>query len=327
MNRLCRLVPTFLLATLLATTGCDKQGADKQAPDKAPDKSAKGGEAGSGKGGGKGGKGGRREAGPAVVRVETAVLKTLPAAISVVEQLTGKMQAEVYAKVVGRLSQLGPREGEAVRAGQVLFKVDRADPGESFLSTPVVSPISGWIGRWYATSLGEQVTTTAPVVSVVDDEVLRATVDLPTREWLLVNKDTAVSINVAGEDRQAKVVTVSRAGDASSGRGGVTVEVANPGRTWRSGMVARITLGLEPKPRIVIPTSGLTITDQGAFIYIVRDDKAARTPVDFTLIDADSVEITSGLKDGDQVVVAGTNMLSDQAAVRIVNAAEPPKGG
>lgn len=310
---------SLLLTSWLVLPACTKQATD------AP-------RAGDVKGGaGKGRGGGRRDSGPAAVRVETAQMKVLPAAISVVEPLVGKQQAEVFSKVVGRLSLIGPEEGQAVKAGDVLFKVDRADPGESFLSTPVVSPISGWVGRWYANSLGEQVTTSAAVVSVVDDEVLRATVDLPTREWLLVDKDTAVTVVVAGEERAGKVVTVSRAGDSASGRGGVAIEVPNPKRSWRAGMVARIRLGLEPKPRIVVPSSALTITDQGAFVYVVRGEKVARTTVRFLLIDADSVEITEGLKDGDQVVVAGTNMLSDDAAVRIVTddvgGAAPPRGG
>lgn len=269
-----------------------------------------------GKGGGKGGKGGKGGGGPTAVRLETAEIKTLPQDLQVIATLSGRAQADVFAKVVGRLSELGPAEGTAVKAGQVLFRVDRSDPGESFLSTPVVSPISGWIGRWYVTSLGEQITTTVPVVTVVDDEQLRAMADLPTREWLLVNKETPVAVTVGGEERAGQILTVARSGDAASGRGSVTIEVQNPGRTWRSGMVAKIKLGLEPKPRIVISSQALIITDRGAYVYVADGEIAKRVEVKFRLIDADTVEILAGLKDKDQVVVSGNNLLSDQAPIR-----------
>lgn len=306
MNR--RHLKTYACVLLIFLTGaCNKDKAGAKGG-KEPSKGAAG--AGS-RGGGRGG------GGPVAVRVQTAAVKTLPSNLSLITQLTGRKQADVYAKVLGRLSSIGKREGEAVKAGEVLFKVDRSDPGESFLSTPVVSPLTGWVGHWYVTSLGEQVTTQSPVVTIVDDEALRATVELPTREWLLVNKDTPVTVTVANDERPGKVLTIARSGDAASGRGSVTIEIANANRAWRSGMVARIRLGLDPKERIVIPATALIITDNGAFVYVVDGEAVRRAKVAFVLIDADQVEITEGLKNQEQVVVQGTNMLSDKAAIKI----------
>jgi multidrug efflux pump subunit AcrA (membrane-fusion protein) len=278
--------------------------------------------AGGGPGRGGGGKGGRPGSGPANVQAVIVEKKLLPAVLRIVAPLSGRSQADVFPKVVGRLSSFGAKEGEAVRAGQVLFRVDRNDPGESFLSTPVMSPISGWVGRWYASSVGEQVSTTAPVLTIVDDSILKATIYLPTHEWMMVAKDTKLRAEIAGEVREGRVATIARSADAASGRGSIVVEFDNADHKWRAGMVAAVNLDLAPRERIVIPANALTITDTGAFAYVVKEGLAERVVVSFKLIDADSVEIVSGLSPGDQVITAGSNLLSPKAPVQIVQASD-----
>ncbi len=272
---------------------------------------------GDGKGSGSG-SGGRRDAGPSPVRVSPAVSRVSPREVKVVAMLNGRRQADVFSKVTGRISTLGPSEGEVVRQGSVLFRVDRSDPGETYLNTPVVSPISGWIGRWRVTNVGEQVTPADPVVTIVDDVALRAIVNLPASDWVLVKRDTKVFAVLGGEKRSATIQTIAVSADPASGRGGVTIEISNPKRDWRVGMFATVDLSLEPRKRMLISASSLTITDKGTFVYVADGEVARRLPVKYAVIDSDTVEILEGLEESAQVISAGGNLIGDGSPIKVL---------
>ena len=267
------------------------------------------------------------QSGPVTVETVTAKFEVLPTEISVVSVLLGKQQADVFSKVTGRISALGPKEGDRVKLNDILFRVDRNDPGESFLSTPVLSPMNGWVGRWVVSNIGEQVTTQSPIVTIIDDIALRAMIYLPTEDWILVKNDTSVEVSIGEEKRKGSVLTIARAGDPSSGRGSVLIEVPNEDRGWRVGMISRVTLSLAPRQRMTIPSSGLTLTEYGAHVFVIVGGKAKKTSITFDVITSDLVEIKSGLNDGDQVVVLGNNLLSEGAEVSITSDKDDEKKG
>lgn len=252
------------------------------------------------------------------VRTERAESIERARTISLVAVLEGRKQAQVYARVAGKVSQIAKGEGERVKEGDILFRVDRSEPGESFLATPVVSPINGWVGRWLVTSLGAQVSAQDPVVAVVDDVALRGRVLLPSEQWQLMTVDTKAYVTAGREERQAKVIGISRSAEIQSSRGTITVEVANDDHRWKAGMIATVRFDLDVRPRVVLPASAVSITDQGNYIFVVEAAKAVRLPVSFSIIDNDSVEITKGLDAGKEVIVQGVNQVGDGVAVTVV---------
>lgn len=305
-------------------------------PVAAPDEKPSGGEGeGKGKGEGRGkgegkpreGKGKGKDSGPVSVRVDPAESKVAPRQLAVIGLLAGRKQADVYSKVTGRLASIGPAEGEAVKQGQTLFRVERADPGESFLDAPVVSPLTGWIGRWKVQNAGEQVTPTDAVVTVLDDLALRVTAQLPSRDWLAVKKDTKVAVRLNGEERAGTVAGVAQSADPASGRGSVTVEIPNPKRDWRAGLYATLRFELDPKERLLVAANALVITDQGSYLYIADGDIARRLPVTYDVYDSDTVEIVSGLTAGARVISAGTNLLGDKTPIKVAGAPGLPASG
>lgn len=277
-------------------------------------------ENGKGSKAGKGGRGnkGGRDSGPIAVRVDITKFAVAARSVSVTAVLDGRSQAEVYTKVTGRISYIGPKEGEAVKSGTVLFRVDRNDPGETFLNTPVVSPINGWVGRWMVNNIGAQVTTSSPVVNIVDDDFLRATIYLSTPEWVVINDQAAVQVTVGEESRSGKIIGIARAADSITGRGSAVIEVENRNHRWRVGMISRVQVDLEPKLRMLVSSAAVNITDQGSYVFVVVEGVSHKTPVTFVLIDSDTVEILEGIKDGSALVVAGGNYLTDKSAVKVV---------
>lgn len=302
-----RWPPVFLcaaLATLATLVGCTKgAGAEEAKPD------ARRGERG---GGGRGGRGG-----PPVVEVIRVERRNLANVVSVPVVLEGRRQVEVYPRVTGRVTAIARRTGESVARGGTLFSVDRSEPGESFLSAPVVSPIAGKVAEWYV-SEGDQITSGSPAVLVVDDSALRAKIPLPVSEWQNVTPEAKVTLTVDGVTKDARILTVSRAVQATAGKGTVEVEVDNGGLPWKAGFSADAMVSLAPKPRTVAPARALLLTSDGAFVYAVREGVAKRLKVTFRPRSPDEIELLDdALGDGADVVVSGTGRLADGTPVRV----------
>ncbi len=102
-----------------------------KAPAAPPAAGAPGAPGGGGGGAGGGGAaGGQRPAGPPPVAVEATAVKTvsLPQTLSAVGSLRSDEAVMLRPEVAGRIQTIGFREGERVRRGQVLFKLDDALP-------------------------------------------------------------------------------------------------------------------------------------------------------------------------------------------------------
>lgn len=268
---------------------------------------------------------GRGERGPAVVQTIKAQRRSAPRISETAVALVGRKQTNVFSKVAGRVTGLAAAEGKPVRAGQVLFRVDRSEPGESYLSVPVTSPINGWIGRWNVTE-GTQVSTQEPVVLVVDDQKLNANIYLPIQEWVQVKLNSKVTLRVNDVVRPARVLTIARAAEAGSGRGGLTVEVNNEDNAFKSGVVALARLELDARERLLLPAAALRISDQGAAVFRVEEGKAKRIKVNYAFYNNDLVEILSGVGENDEIVSLGAHQLFDGAEVKTESSpqAQPP---
>ena len=115
-----RLGMLLVFAVVIAVGGggywyWNQQGAASAQGDKAGDKSAKGKGKGKGKGGG----------GPITVRAAQAVVKPMPVLIEAVGTVEPEHSVQVRAQVSGVLESVRFKEGDRVKAGQVLFEIDQ----------------------------------------------------------------------------------------------------------------------------------------------------------------------------------------------------------
>jgi membrane fusion protein (multidrug efflux system) len=301
------------LALLMSLTACTKNQANSHS---SSEKKGVDSGAGAEKGGGKAGRG--RGRGPAVVQTVVAKKQRAAQQAQASVPLVGRKQTNVFSKVAGRVARRLVPEGQAVKAGQTLFQVDRSEPGESYLSVPVTSPISGWVGRWNVTE-GTQVSTQDAVVLVVDDQTLIANIFLPVQEWVQVKLNSKVSIRVQEIERPARILTIARAAESGSGRGALTVELNNADYAFKSGVVALASLELDTRDRLLVPASALRISDQGAAVFKVEENKAKRVKVNYELFNNDTVEILSGLTENDTVVSVGAHQLFDGAEIKVAD--------
>jgi len=86
-----------------------------------------------------------------------------------------------------------------------------------------------------------------------------------------------------------------------------------------SGMFADVTFFTENvQNAVVVPSEAILSGDSGEYVFIVVDNKAKYVPIVTGLIGNGMTEVTSGLSEGDKLVVVGQSYLKDGEDVRIV---------
>jgi HlyD family secretion protein len=164
-----------------------------------------------------------------------------------------------------------------------------------------------------------------------------------TQVALFVSKETEALVNVeesrisqvsAGQnaavrvtaypnqDFPAVVTDVAPIADANTHTFAVRVTAVDPQFQLRAGMYADLSLLAQDRQgALLVPRTAIAMADGKGTVYVVQGDQTAkRQQVTTGLIDGDNVEVISGLKVGDKVVVAGQTGLADGATVEVTNA-------
>jgi membrane fusion protein (multidrug efflux system) len=100
----------------------------------------------------------------------------------------------------------------------------------------------------------------------------------------------------------------------------VEIEVVNPKNApMRAGMHAKAIFTFDAKRQgLVLPRKAIAGSLQDARVYVVADTVAQLRPVTLGGTYGDKVEVMSGLKEGERVVVAGQMNLTDGTRVEVV---------
>lgn len=95
--------------------------------------------------------------------------------------------------------------------------------------------------------------------------------------------------------------------------------VAKDTRMARPGFLARATFALGARENVLlIPASALVRGAGTEAVFVIQDERAVRRSIETGLTSEGNIEVVSGLRLGQRVVTAGSNMLRDGAAVRVV---------
>ncbi|MFE9954699.1 efflux RND transporter periplasmic adaptor subunit [Micromonospora sp. NPDC005299] len=176
-----------------------------------------------------------------------------------------------------------------------------------------------------AVPAGGRVTAGTPVLTVVDIGQLGLLAEVDETDVLLVRAGLTAAVEldaVTGATYDATVRSVDVL-PTSSARGGVTYRVRlglGAGRLGegeaapapRPGMNAVVHLRVrEAADAVAVPASAVFSTDGRDAVWLLRDGKADRVPVTVGVQGQDLVQIVSGVRAGDRVVVRGADQVHD----------------
>jgi membrane fusion protein (multidrug efflux system) len=184
----------------------------------------------------------------------------------------------------------------------------------------VKSPISGVVAS-REIKPGNFVQINTPIFTVVDTSRLEATLNVPEREIATLKPGQKVELTVdplPGKTFIGRIDRVSPVVDAGSGTFRVVCAFESEGGL-QPGMFGRMRIDYDQRAdALVIPRAALLEDGGQPAVYVVRDGKAHRVTLELGYEDGPWVEVRKGLKDGDQVVVAGKAALREGSAVRVL---------
>jgi membrane fusion protein (multidrug efflux system) len=162
--------------------------------------------------------------------------------------------------------------------------------------------------------------TTLDDLSIIKVDFNIAEVHLPS---LAINqKIRATSIAYPDEIFEGKIVSIGSRVDPATRAIQIRANINNQDFKLRPGMLLQINLQKKLLTTLVLPEASLVPVEEKHFIFVVNDGVATRKQVQIGLRKPGIVQIVSGLKKGEEVVIEGALKLRDGSKVNVLNADE-----
>jgi HlyD family secretion protein len=180
----------------------------------------------------------------------------------------------------------------------------------------VRAPVDGFIG-----TLNVQnrmvVAANAPLMTLVDLSKLEVEVEVPETYVADMGLGMGAEIALPSGTATGKLSALSPEVVKNMVLARVRFDGEQP-KGLRQSQRVTARLLIEEKPNVLmLPRGPFVENDGGRYAYVVRDGIAVRTPITMGATSVSSVEILSGLKQGDKVVVAGTDAFNNANRVSI----------
>jgi RND family efflux transporter MFP subunit len=198
----------------------------------------------------------------------------------------------------------------AIAAAQAQTRTAEARLAKSTL----VAPINGVVAM-RGVNVGNRVENMGgggPLFRIVDNTLLDLTVAVPSSKLSSVRVGQPLEFTtdaLPGRTFSGKVMFINPAIDAASRSAKVVVEVPNADGQLKGGAFVKGRIVVANRPGILqVPREALlnwNLEQQTAEVFLARSDKAEKRVVKLGQSNGVTVEVVSGLDDGDPVVVRG----------------------
>jgi cobalt-zinc-cadmium efflux system membrane fusion protein len=168
---------------------------------------------------------------------------------------------------------------------------------------------------------GEMASTAVPVISLVnlDKIVVKVNVGEELINKLVVGKKVAVKIKaVSAKPFTGTVVNVAASADPQVKTYPVKLHIDNPAHLIKPGMFAEVNLNLEQPKLLILPIDAVVKDQQDRdIVWVVKDGVVKSRLVKIGDLDAKQAVIQSGLKENEEVVIAGQEGLKEGQKVTV----------
>ena len=187
----------------------------------------------------------------------------------------------------------------------------------------IKAPISGRISV-AALKVGNfvRVADSQPIATIIQIAPIYVTFTVPQaslpdiRKALAAETATVMAIT-PGESRSASgaVTMIENTVDGMTGLVTIRATMPNTDDLLWPGTLVNVQLTLRDEEAVVVPTAAVQVSQQGTFVFVVRDGKAAVQPVKVARVAGRETVLESGLQGGETVVTDGFLQLTNGARV------------
>ncbi len=197
--------------------------------------------------------------------------------------------------------------------------------------TQVLAPVDGVITE-KRVEAGDAVGTQTRLFSIAEVSTLVVRVGVSELDVVELKEGDPVRVDMdAFPDRvvSGHIRRIFPSADPTTRLVPVEVALVSEARSFvRPGFLARTTFALNERSGVLlVPQSALVGGSSSQAVFVVDQGRAVRRTVETGLTSEGSVEVVSGLKEGEPVVTLGNHLLRDGAEVRVVDDDTAASGG
>ena len=204
-------------------------------------------------------------------------------------------------------SQRAQRDAQALKVGRLRERVD---------ALTLKSPVAGMVAT-LSQAERAQVAENAPLVTVVDLTALE--IEFQVSESYANEIRSGMNAEIALDGRQFTGAVAGISPDVRNAQVTGRVRFAAQPKGLRQNQRASVRIVLDERNDVLKVARSPFSDSDSKFAYVVQDDAAVRTPVEFGAAAIGEIEIRNGLKVGDTVVLSDMRDYKDAPSVLIGN--------
>ena len=196
---------------------------------------------------------------------------------------------------------------------------------KSLADCRIYAPVSGVIGQKTMSS-GETALPSQPVCTILNINNVKVKVAVPEKEIgrFSASTPTEIRVEALGETFMGGAIEKGVQADPVSRTYEVRINVENPGEKLLAGMVCEVKTGgsdtvaaLETgNTTVMVPITAVQRSADGSmFVWKTEGGKAHRAKVTLGEASGNRIEVTSGVKKGEKVIVKGYQKVSEGSEV------------
>jgi RND family efflux transporter MFP subunit len=187
------------------------------------------------------------------------------------------------------------------------------------------APIAGRISQ-AAVKVGNfaRAADTLPIATINQMAPVYVTFSVPQRSLpelrvAMVETGSAVEAIIPGDRRRSggTITMIENTIDPTTGMATLRATMPNANELLWPGTLVTTQVTLRTEEAVVVPTAAIQVSQQGNFVFVVKDNVATVVPVKVSRLLGDETVLESGIEDDDVVVTDGHLQLTNGARVNV----------
>jgi len=200
-----------------------------------------------------------------------------------------------------------------------------AEAQRMLAKTTIRSPFGGRVTERFL-KLGQHIRPGDQLFTVADFDPLIAKIFLPEKDvfGLKEGRDVRITLKANEQTRfHGRIRQISPVVDTATGTVKLTVEATAPPQEVRPGAFVTIDIVRETHPQaVLLPREAVIRELQDAYVFVASSGVAEKRTVSLGLEEGARIEALSGVKPGEQVIVAGQGGLKQGSPIKVIPAPE-----
>ena len=243
-------------------------------------------------------------------------------------QLANLKAAYERAERLNASKMISPTEYDAARFGYQTELTNLRLREYELREATIRATISGVITRRHI-KVGHTLNQNAPAFEMKRLDNIEAELNVPEREIRRIHPGqfARVIVDALPDDGfEGEVTRVAPEVDPTSGTFRVTVTLENTDGRLKPGMFGRVDVRTDTRPNALLtPLEAVVTLRDRSSVFVVSDDVAERRQVTTGYVSDGNIEILTGAREGEQVVMTGQDGLRDGTRVSIVEGYAAPE--